>query len=76
MSDGRRFAALYVAFVIAAGVFCELGEGSVDLEGIVAFLEEQGYADWLTVEQDVIPGMGTPAQSAARNRRTLEGLGL
>lgn len=61
---------------IGAGVFCELGRGSVDLAGIVAFLRERGYDDWLTVEQDVLPGMGTPRESAARNRRELEGLGL
>ncbi|HEX7001940.1 MAG TPA: TIM barrel protein [Trueperaceae bacterium] len=61
---------------IAAGVFCELGEGSVDLEGILSFLMAEGYDDWLTVEQDVIPGMGTPAESALRNRETLGRLGL
>jgi inosose dehydratase len=61
---------------IAAGVFCELGRGSVDLEGVLAFLRAHGYDDWLTVEQDVIPGLGTPKASAERNRRTLAGLGL
>lgn len=61
---------------IATGVFCELGDGSVDLPGILAFLTERGYSDWLTVEQDVIPGMGTPAESAIRNRTTLGRLGL
>lgn len=64
------------AEAIADGVFCELGDGSVDLTGILGFLVEHGYDDWLTVEQDVIPGMGTPAESAVRNRETLEGLGL
>jgi len=61
---------------VGAGVFCELGEGSVDLAGVLAFLREHGYADWLTVEQDVLPGMGTPKASAARNRATLRALGL
>jgi len=64
------------AEAIGAGVFCELGDGSVDLDGILTFLVKRGYDDWLTVEQDVIPGMGTPAQSAVRNRETLERLGL
>lgn len=61
---------------VGAGVFCELGKGSVDLEGILAFLEVQGYDDWLTVEQDVLPGMGTPRESAVRNRQALARLGL
>ncbi|MFN2322594.1 MAG: TIM barrel protein [Trueperaceae bacterium] len=61
---------------VGEGVFCELGQGSVDLAGVVAFLRAQGYADWLTVEQDVLPGMGTPEASARRNRDVLRGLGL
>jgi len=61
---------------IGEGVFCELGRGSVDLAGVVAFLRAEGYDDWLTVEQDVLPGMGTPKESAARNRATLRALGL
>jgi inosose dehydratase len=61
---------------VGAGVFCELGQGSVDLAGVVAFLRAQGYADWVTVEQDVLPGMGTPEASARRNRDVLRGLGL
>jgi inosose dehydratase len=61
---------------VGEGVFCELGRGSVDLAGVLAFLNERGYADWLTVEQDVLPGMGTPKASAARNRATLQALSL
>jgi inosose dehydratase len=61
---------------IAAGVFCELGRGSVDLPGVLDFLRERGYDDWVTVEQDVIPGLGTPRESAERNRVTLRELGL
>jgi inosose dehydratase len=58
------------------GVFCELGQGSVDFAAIVAFLKDAGYDDWITVEQDVLPGMGTPKESARRNREYLRGLGL
>jgi inosose dehydratase len=61
---------------IAEGVFCELGQGTVDLAGVLAFLRAQGYDDWLTVEQDVVPGLGTPRESAQRNRETLRRLGL
>ncbi|MBW6455479.1 MAG: TIM barrel protein [Trueperaceae bacterium] len=61
---------------IGEGVFCELGRGSVDIAGVLAYLRAAGYDDWLTVEQDVLPGMGTPKESAARNRATVRALGL
>jgi inosose dehydratase len=61
---------------VGAGVFCELGRGSVDFSAVLAELRERGYDDWITVEQDVLPGMGTPAASARRNRETLRALGL
>ena len=61
---------------VGAGVFCELGKGSIDFAAIVAWLRERGYDDWITVEQDVLPGMGTPKESARRNREFLRSLGL
>lgn len=64
------------ARAVGAGVFCELGQGSVDFAAVLAALRERGYSDWITVEQDVLPGMGTPAESARRNRETLRALGL
>lgn len=64
------------ARAVGAGLFCELGQGSVDFAAVLASLRQRGYADWVTVEQDVLPGMGTPAASAHRNRETLRALGL
>ncbi len=61
---------------VRQGVFCELGQGDVDFAAIVATLREQGYAGWIVVEQDVLPGMGTPKESAQRNREFLRSLGL
>jgi inosose dehydratase len=58
------------------GVFCELGQGEVDFTAVKAALEEIGFADWIVVEQDVLPGMGSPKESAARNRQFLQGIGL
>lgn len=58
------------------GVFCELGKGSVDFAAIVAELERRGYPGWIVVEQDVLPGMGSPGESAKRNRQYLRGIGL
>ena len=34
------------------------------------------YDGWIVVEQDVLPGLGTPAASATRNREYLRGLGI
>jgi inosose dehydratase len=58
------------------GVFCELGEGCVDFAAVVAWLEKRGYAGYVTVEQDLLPGMGTPEDSARRNRAYLRSIGL
>jgi inosose dehydratase len=58
------------------GVFCELGEGCVDFPSVVERLRKLDYAGWIVVEQDVLPGMGAPKKSAARNRRYLAGIGL
>ena len=53
------------------GVFCELGKGCVDFAGIVRWAKESGYDHYLLVEQDVLPGMGAPKESARRNREYL-----
>lgn len=58
------------------GVFCELGKGDVDFPNIIAELEKVGYRGWGVVEQDVLPGMGSPKESAQRNREYLRKIGL
>lgn len=58
------------------GVFCELGQGCVDFPVVVDQLQERGYEGWVVVEQDVLPGMGTPRASAQRNRNYLREIGL
>jgi len=60
----------------AHGVFCELGKGSVDFPGVLAALTEIGYDGWIVVEQDILPGMGNPTESARRNREYLRSIGL
>lgn len=60
---------------VARGLYCELGQGSVDVRAVLAALARRGYDDWLTVEQDVFPGMGTPLESALRNRAYLRSIG-
>jgi inosose dehydratase len=58
------------------GIFCELGKGEIDFAGVKAGLEKMDYQGWITVEQDVLPGMGSPKDSARRNRQYLTSLGL
>jgi len=58
------------------GIFCELGRGAVDFGAMLRELRDHGYDDWVVVEQDVLPGMGSPAESARRNREFLRGLGV
>lgn len=61
---------------VRRGVFCELGNGQVDFRAVLAHLASVRYGGWLVVEQDVLPSLGTPAESAARNRRYLTSLGV
>jgi inosose dehydratase len=58
------------------GVFCELGKGSVDFSTLLRALDRTGYDGWIVVEQDVLPGMGAPADSARRNRAFLRKIGV
>jgi inosose dehydratase len=61
---------------VRQGVFCELGKGQVDFPAVLGRLEATGYDGWLVVEQDVLPSMGAPAESAVRNRRYQKTLGV
>ena len=60
---------------VGHGVFCELGTGSVDFPGMLKALQDINYGGWIVVEQDVLPGMGNPRESARRNREYLRTLG-
>jgi inosose dehydratase len=53
------------------GLFCELGKGSVDFPAVLRWLAARRYQGYLLVEQDVLPGMGAPRDSARRNREYL-----
>lgn len=56
---------------LGEGLFTELGRGVIDFRQVIRLLLELGYRGFLTVEQDVLPGMGTPKESAARSRAYL-----
>jgi inosose dehydratase len=55
---------------IRMGVFCELGDGGVNLTGVIQKLIEAGFDGWAVFEQDVDtsqPGCN-PVESATRSR--------
>ena len=57
-----------------AGLYCELDQGDIDFQAILEELNRRSYRGWIVVEQDVLPGTGTPLESARRNREHLRGL--
>jgi inosose dehydratase len=60
---------------VSAGVFCELGKGEVNFPALLDELKKIGFEGWGVVEQDVLPGMGKPKESAKRNREYIRSLG-
>jgi inosose dehydratase len=53
------------------GVFCELGKGCVNFPEVLRRLAKWDYQGYMLVEQDVLPGLGAPKESASRNRHYL-----
>lgn len=65
----RREKIGYLA-AIRAGVFCELGQGNVNLTGVIQELERAGFDGWAVFEQDIDPEQpgNDPLASATRSR--------
>jgi inosose dehydratase len=49
--------------------FCALGNGDLDVEGILAGLRTVGFQGWLVVEQDTLPRTAECFASAAEDQR-------
>jgi len=56
------------------GVYCELGKGCVDFPALLRWLAARDYKGYALVEQDILPGMGTPKESARRNREYIRSI--
>ena len=58
---------------VRLGVFCELGEGDIDLKTVVEDIASTGYSGWAVVEQDVDTRNEKvrPLESAIRSRQYL-----
>lgn len=48
----------------------------MDFKGVLHWLNKRDYTGWVLVEQDVLPGMGSPKESSQRNRDFLRSIGL
>ena len=55
---------------------CAARQGGVEFPAILTELKKSGFDGWIVVEQDVLPGMGSPKDSAQRNRDYLRSIGL
>ncbi len=53
-----------------AGAFVALGQGDLDLAGTMEVLLESGYAGWVVVEQDSLPGPDRDAAAMLDDQRT------
>ena len=66
--------------VWSRGVFCPLGEGDLDVSGVLEALHATGYRGWIVVEQDSLPGdaatFATAAGAQREHRRILERSGF
>jgi len=56
------------------GLYPELGKGCVDFPALLRWLAGRDYKGYVLVEQDILPGMGTPKESAARNREYIRSI--
>ncbi|WP_053226446.1 sugar phosphate isomerase/epimerase family protein [Solirubrobacter soli] len=62
---------------VAAGIFCPVGEGLLDLPGLRDTLSATGYSGFATIEQDRRPDTaGDPATDLARSVTRLRELGI
>ena len=56
------------------GLYPELGKGCVDFPALLHWLAARDYKGYMLVEQDILPGMGTPKESARRNREYIHSI--
>jgi len=61
---------------VGRGVFCDLAGSDLDYAAFLEVLQSNNYQGWIVVEQDVLPGTGTPKDNARRNRDFIAALGL
>ena len=77
--DGIVREAAPVSEIWRRKAFCRLGEGDLDVDGVLDVLRNS-YSGWLVVEQDVLPdpagSAGQPARDQRANREYLKARGF
>jgi len=59
------------------GIFCNLGDGEVDLPAVRQLLVDANYSGWCTIEQDCDPALDPdPVGDARINREYLQSIGF
>jgi inosose dehydratase len=71
-----RLRRLTFEHAVAAGVFCPLGQGAADLEGLRDALAGAAFAGWATFEQDRLAGDGRARADADASLAHLRRIGL
>jgi inosose dehydratase len=51
------------------GAFCPLGDGDLDIDGILQEIRKAGFSGWLVVEQDMLPRPDESSERAARDQQ-------
>jgi inosose dehydratase len=78
IADRARTGELAYSAAVAAGMYRPLGEGDVDIAGIVAVLADHGYRGWYVLEQDCVltaePRNGGPADDVRASLAYLSGV--
>ena len=57
---------------IAAGIFCPIGDGLVDIGAVLDVLDRIGYDGFATIEQDRVPGSGAPLDDLLKSVAVIE----
>jgi inosose dehydratase len=57
---------------IAAGIFCPVGDGLVDIGAVLAVLDEIGYDGFATIAQARVPGSGAPLDDLLKSVAVIE----
>lgn len=80
LAEAVRSGATAYTDAVRAGMFRPLGDGDVDIRGIIEGLEGNGYLGWYVMEQDTIlsgePQGAGPGADVRRSVEFLRGLGL
>lgn len=59
---------------LARSIFCPVGQGVVDIGAVLESLDAIGYDGYATIEQDRVPGSGSPLDDLAASVATIRGV--